>query len=300
MLLPPVLALAIIIFSAPALGIVYQPEDEPVTDQPVLPFFDLGNESEVVVFVVDNTESMALKHGEKTRAEIAAREITDVIGKLSDNVSVGVVSFGTAPRCKHSGVKQANMGTELYLARFLWWAYKGKLEDGVLSLDDVAYVWGGPYTEILPPAKLDSADAAGRVENFLEKRGKPRGMSSMAAGLQAALKTKNVSTVLLVADGPPAVMLDGREWKLPGDSKDKVPEDPLGEAEKWSASPWFPQGEIPEKGIDGYVLDLAEKAGIKDVLFFAAYFDCPDWGKKLLEDLAKDTGGEAFKIKATE
>ncbi len=115
-------------------------------------------------------------------------------------------------------------------------------------------------------------------------------MSTLASGLVAALKIKGVTSICLVTDGPPAVLLDGREWKVHAESKD---------AENWKTSPYFPQGKIPEGGIDGYVKKIAENGDVKDVPLHSAYFPMPDapWGKKLLEELAKMSGGSAEEIK---
>ena len=67
----------------------------------LLPMFE--NETEVVVFLIDTTESMALPFGNTTRLAYVTGEMKSVISGFSGNVKVGIVFFSSAATCKHSG-----------------------------------------------------------------------------------------------------------------------------------------------------------------------------------------------------
>jgi hypothetical protein len=283
-----IMAFSVLMISPPVAA--EEPEEDALLPAELTPkcFVSLDN-GETVVFLLDWTESMSLQFGNSTRADRVKSEVERITSKFSNNVKAAVVLYCTSEKCKYSGVERANMASEEYLSRFLWWAYKGKIEDGTLELSGVAYVWAGPYTYIIPPA--DAPACAGEIAEFLAKR-KPQGFSAMGAGLFAALHVKGVNTILMALDGPPEVLEDGRQWTLSADAPD---------FKEWKESPYFPQGHIPKHGIDGHVLKIAEtKIGetevLKGVNFHAAYFDMPAWGVKLLEDIAKISGGTAKKI----
>lgn len=249
-----------------------------------VPLFDGENDSETVVFLVDSTASMAAPFGDSTRLERVQREILSVTSALSDNVEVGAVYFSTAPRCKHSDTAISEMGSKTYLARYLWWAYKGDFDNGALQLDGVAHVMAGPYVRVLPPTTLDPEHEKELVD-FLESQ-KPEGLSSMASGLLEVMKHAPFGTVLMAFDGPPQVLLDGRVWEF---------EEGSSNARDWKISPWFPQGDIPENGIDGYVKREVQDAACGAPTVFAAYFAAPEWTLRMLQNITGQKG-EVFKI----
>jgi hypothetical protein len=251
--------------------------------------FEFDNLGETVVFLVDWTESMALPFEKSTRADYVKAQILKTASKFSKSVKAGVILFNTSDKCKYTGTDRAKMGSAEFLAQFYWWAYKGTMDNGTLNLAAAAFTFDGPYTYIFDPTSV--TDGGAGLAAFLSKN-KPQGLSAMGAGLFDAMRVKGVKTILMVVDGPPEVLEDGRQWPLPADAADY---------KEWKESPYRPQGVIPKHGIDGHVRKIAEtKIGeievFKNVNFSVAYFDMPDWGVKLLDDLAKMNGGTAHKI----